>query len=131
MSRKLKFIPLSTCEAEVAAIVMMIKEALFVLAILRDMHAVMGTKIPVVTDSKSAIDVIKNPGATKHTTHWERWLQWARRLYLLGQISMHLVGTDDMMADDKTKAVERTKLIKCRGFQLNGTMSCDDSSGKA
>ena len=33
MARKLKFVPLSTCEAEVAAMVGMIKEGLFVVEI--------------------------------------------------------------------------------------------------
>ena len=31
----------------------------------------------------------------------------------------HLEKTDNMMADDKSKAVERHKMIKCRSFQLN------------
>ena len=56
---------------------------------------------------------------TKHTTHWLRWLHWARELYLTREIDMYLVGTDFQMADDKTKAVDRAKALRCRAFQLN------------
>ena len=35
-------------------------------------------------------------------------------------IKVHLVKTENMMADDKTKALQdRAKFIKCRAFQLN------------
>ena len=33
-----------------------------------------GKKIATITDSKSAVDVIKNPGVTKHTALFTRWL---------------------------------------------------------
>ena len=46
-------------------------------------------------------------------------MHWARELYLKEQISLYLEKTDNMMADDKSKAVERHKMIKCRSFQLN------------
>ena len=34
-------------------------------------------------------------------------------------IDLYLAGTHDMMADDKSKAVDRNKFFKCREFQLN------------
>ena len=57
-----------------------------------------------ITDSKSAHDVIKNPGVTKHTAHFMRWLHWARRLYLHHVINLYLATDSEQMADDKTKA---------------------------
>ena len=116
----MKFIPLSTCEAEVAAHVMMVKEGKFVLAILQDMKADLPSiPLPTVTDSKSGMEVIHNPGVTKHTAHFERWLQWGRHEHLNGGTSIHLAPTDKMMADDKTKVVDRSKLLACRKFQIN------------
>ena len=47
-------------------------------------------KIPVITDSKSGMDVVRNPGVTKHTMHFMRWLHWARELFLGGVIDVIL-----------------------------------------
>ena len=119
-ARKLKFIPLSSCEAEVAALVMMLKEAKFVMGILRDMHAGVECPVPCITDSKSGRDIIMNPGVTKHTAHFERWLHYAREEYLKGWSNIYLTVTDLMMADIATKPLsEKNKFLKCRAFQLN------------
>ena len=61
ISRKLKFIPLSTCEAEVAAMVNILKEAMFVVQVLRDMGHTLSEKLPAITDSKSASNIVQNP----------------------------------------------------------------------
>jgi hypothetical protein len=39
------------------------KEALFVVEVLRDMGHALDEKLPVITDSKSAADIVQNPGA--------------------------------------------------------------------
>ena len=80
----------------------------------------------MVTDSKSGCDVVVNPGATKHTVHFERWLHWARSLQLRKIIKSVLVGTDLMRADDKTKVVDKTKFAMCRRTTMNLDPSVKD-----
>ena len=119
VARKLKFVPLSTCEAEVAAMVGMAKEIMFIREILIDMGEKIVSPSIMVTDSKAANDCVANAGATKHTIHFERWLHFARMLQLRGVIKSVLVGTDDMRADDKTKVVDKNKFIMCRRAIMN------------
>ena len=69
-----------------------------------------------ITDNKAAYDVIKYPGATKRTIHFDRWLHFARSLCLMNKVQMFLVGTDDMMADGFTKPPDKTKFLKCRDY---------------
>ena len=60
------------------------------------------------------MDVVRNPGVTKHTTHlYMRWLHWARELFLGGVIDVILAPTHLMMADDKSKVVDRSKFFNC------------------
>ena len=119
VSRKMKFVPLSTCEAEVAAMVMLAKEVLFVRGILQDLGETMAGPIITVTDSKAANDTIVNAGATKHTVHFERWLHFARSLQLRNVLKSVLVSTDIMRADDKTKVVDKKKFNFCRRAIMN------------
>ena len=72
-----------------------------------------------ITDNKAACDVIKYPGATKRTVHFDRWLHFARELYLLNKIQVYLVSTDVMHADGFTKPVDKTKFLKCRDYLLS------------
>ena len=94
-------------------------EAMFVVDILQDLGVELADKVPCFTDSKSGFDIIRQPGVTKHTAHFDRWLHWARELYLMQVIALYHTPTDLMMADDKNKMVDRTKFFKCRDFQLN------------
>ena len=119
IARRLRFIPLSSCEAEIGALFIMLKEAMFVKAVLEDMGVKLVGPCPAFTDSSSGIDVVKNVGVTKHTIHVGRWLHWARDLYMAKWFSLTHVTTDKMMADDKTKVLDRAKFLKCRAFQIN------------
>ena len=95
-----------------------LKEAVFVLEILRDL----GHEFEYVrgyTDSKSGYDTIMNPGVTKRTAHFERWLFWARELYMEKKLLLNLVRDEDMMADALSKVTDRGKFLKCRGALLN------------
>ena len=72
-----------------------------------------------LVDNKALYDVVKNNGVTKNTIHVERWMMYVRELYLQGKISLELIGTDDMRADDKTKVVDRKKFEFCRMTVMN------------
>ena len=117
-SRKLKFIPLSTCEAEIAALVSALKEAMFVLEILFDLGHEFDS-VDGYTDSKSGYDTVMNPGVTKRTAHFERWLFWARELYLEKKLLLNHIRDEDMMADSLSKVTDRAKFLKCRATLLN------------
>ena len=71
-----------------------------------------------ITDNKAACDVIKYPGATKRTLHFDRWLHFAREMCLHNRIEIFLTGTDNMMGDGFTKPVDKTKFLKCRDYIL-------------
>ena len=118
VARKAKFIPQSSCEAEVFASVLVLKEAEFIVQIGEFIDAGFEASIATLTDNKAAFEVIKCPGATKRTVHFDRWLHFARDLYLKNKVEMFLVGTDDMMADIFTKALDKTKFVKCRDYLL-------------
>lgn len=45
--------------------------------------------------------------------------QYAREEFLRGRTTCHLVTTDKMMGDGKTKVVDRTKCFKCRQNEMN------------
>ena len=112
--------PQSSSENELDAMVTMLKEAVLACEMIKFRGTEIKGKMITITDNKACLDIIENPGATKHTIHFARRLYFAREMYMLGKIAVHLVTTDRMMADDKTKALkEREKAFKCRAFQLN------------
>ena len=119
LARKAKFIPQSSCESEVFGSVLLLKEAEFAAQIIDFISPALEAPTAAITDNKAAVDVIKFPGATKRTVHFGRWLHFARELCLRNKVEMFLVGTDDMMADMFTKALDKTKFLKCRNYLLS------------
>lgn len=73
----------------------------------------------MVTDAKSTFDIVRNPGVTKRSTHFERQLQIVREAFLNALIRMFLTTTDKMMADNMTKVLDRDKFFRCRNYQMN------------
>ena len=119
-SRKTKVIVHdSTCYAEINVIVLTLKEATFVKHIIEDMFGVVQSPV-IVTDSKSAFDIIKNPGVTKHSIHFERWIYFARAAYLHNRAKFILTPDACMMADFLTKVTDKTKYYLCRAYVLHG-----------
>ena len=97
----------------------MLKEGMFVLRITEDMGVKLNDKPMLLTDSQSGRDTVINPGVTKHTVHFERWMYYVREAFLKKQVDIELVTTEKMRADDKTKVVHKAKFEFCRKLQLN------------
>ena len=57
--------------------------------------------------------------STKRTAHFERWLFWARELYLEKKLLLNHIRDEDMMADSLSKVTDRAKFLKCRAALLN------------
>ena len=111
-------VPDSSCYAEMNVIVQTLKEAMFTKHIVEDMFGKVGTPV-LITDSKAAYDIIKNPGVTKHSIHFERWIYVARDAYLHNRAKFVLTTDATMMADFLTKITDRTKFFTCRNFVMH------------
>ena len=76
----------------------------------------------VLTSHSSRITQVlpaqRTSAATKKSTHVERWLMFARDLYLTKAIGLTLVPTHRMMADGMTKVVDKDKFFKCRDYAM-------------
>ena len=72
-----------------------------------------------ITDNKGTYDIIRNPGVTKHSVHYERRLHFARDEFMHNRAKFFLAPTDKMMADGMTKVVDRHKFFVCRNYMMN------------
>ena len=118
-AKALKIVPLSSAEAETAVLSLGCKDMMYVrqlMAELRPEHA--GSAIDAYTDNTATIDIIKAHGVTARTKHFERWVTYARDLYLRHIIKISHVPTDEMPADIFTKALETLKFVKFRASLL-------------
>ena len=98
----------------------MAKEARFMYMIAEDMGVTFDGPVVMLTDSKSGREVMRNPGVTKHSTHFQRRLYFVREMVLNGEMDIHLIGTDWMMGDWMTKPVDRDKFFRCRTHAMGG-----------
>ena len=55
---------------------------------------------------------------TKHTTHFERWLHYARDLRLRNIVDVVLITTDKMVADIFTKPLSKTVFMRMRAYLM-------------
>ena len=99
---------------------MMLKESEFATQVINFIED--GLKLPTVSliDNKASVDVIKYPGATKRTAHFDRWLHFARALCLRNKIEVFHITTEIMMGDIFTKALDKTKFLTCRDHLMSG-----------
>ena len=109
---------MSTTEQELDALVEGLKDLFNTCGLLEDMDVKI--KSPhAITDLKGAYDIVRNPGVTKRSAHFDRRLHYARDNYLKESFRLFLIGTNKMMADGLTKVVDRDKFFRCRNYMMN------------
>jgi hypothetical protein len=118
MSRIIKLIPLSSCEAELAIVSIACKDLRYILNLAEDCGQHFTTPVDVFTDNKGCYDLVVKLGVSARTRHYERWLYYVRELYWLGIIKINLVGTAAMIADIFTKALDKTTFLRLCGQLL-------------
>ena len=123
-ARKLKLIPLSSCEAEYACGANACRDVRYIQLVLAELSQIgletaAKAETRVITDSQSARDVVESPGVTARTRHFERWMHFMRHLAQLRHIRVQLVKTKAMLADVFTKAVGRSDIAAAASVLLN------------
>ena len=118
-SKKMKIVPLSTCEAEVYAQNAATKTLMWIRMLLREFLA-SAPELPMIcyTDNEATKETIEKPGVTARTKHFETWMQYCRERVLALEIIMQWIPTGDMLADIFTKCLDKTTFLKLRDVLL-------------
>ena len=105
----------STCEAELIASSFAVKECLYVSKLLADITGVYAA-IDLFGDNQAALKLMKNvyAGAQNRTKHIDVAYNFARHRVMVGDVRMHYIGTNDMVADVFTKQVSGPAFRKHR-----------------
>ena len=120
-AKKIKIVPQSTQEAELAIYAAAARDLKFVVQLLGSdglQKQDFDLPITIYCDNSAAVDMIKKPGATARTRHYERWLLYAREQHLDNVSSPVWIDTDKMIGDIFTKPLDKTKFLRFRKAML-------------
>ena len=118
-ANKLTCVPQSSCEAETASASRGSREVLGIRHILESVGRGVSGPTPLLGDNKAQYDLIVKPGCTARTRYFERTTLLVKHLYSKAVIVPYLVGTEHMVADIFTKAVEASAFYRMRDHLLN------------
>ena len=114
-SRKMKIVPLSSCEAEIYGCMEVCRCAMWIRLLLGEVLTTT-PELPMVchTDNEAAKATIEKLGVTARTKHYDTWMQYCRELITQLKITMQWIPTTDMIADIFTKCLDKTTFLKFR-----------------
>lgn len=113
-SRKQATVSLSSTEAEYKALSDSSREAVWLRALLSELHLRTRSAIPIHVDNEGAEALAKNPSHHSRTKHIHTRYHFVRECVQSGDISMVHVASKDMLADLLTKPLERVLLERQR-----------------
>ena len=119
-SKLIKVTMHSSSEIEIAAACLAAKRLMFV----KELSKEMGIKslrlpIPMLMDNSGAIELCEKVGVSKKTEHFMRWQHYCRYLVKHFVTRLHFVRSHEQVADQLTKAGDKTGFLRTRRFLLN------------
>jgi hypothetical protein len=91
-----------------------IKEQLFITNLIAEIPHFNALSNTLYTDSKSAIDLAKNPQYHHRTKHIDIQYHFVREKYQEGLTNLTYITTEQQLADGLTKPIDQQKLQKLR-----------------
>lgn len=114
-TKKQKVVSLSSAEAEYRAMTLIVKEIMWVKALLVDMGVIHKPPVILFCDSKAALHISANPVFHERTKHIEKDCHFIRDELLRGTIKAKHVSTREQLADFFTKALGKKEFDKFIG----------------
>ena len=99
----------STTEAEYIAINSVIKEAVYIKALLEELGFYNQNKFPIYTDNNGALLLAKNPIFHERTKHIAVRYHYIRDLIIKGIIDLNYIPSKDQKSDGLTKPLDKVK----------------------
>ncbi|WVZ58838.1 hypothetical protein U9M48_009064 [Paspalum notatum var. saurae] len=115
--KKQNCVSLSTAEAEYIAVGSSCAQLLYMKQTLKD-YGVELTRIPLLCDNKSAVNLTNNPVQHSRTKHIDIRHHFIRDHVAKGDILLRNVGTKEQLADIFTKSLDESNFCRLRG-ELN------------
>ena len=114
-------VPTSTAEAETAQASRATKDLIFAKGLAKGTkRAAMGPSALLV-DNSALTDHVEKEGPSHRTRHFERATMIVKWAVLKMLISLKLIGTDYMIADIFTKAVDKDTFLRLRNNMINAS----------
>jgi hypothetical protein len=106
----------STTEAEYIAINAALKEAIYIIGLLKELNLYNQEKLPLYTDNNGALLLAKNPVFHERTKHIAVKYHYIRDMINKGIIELIYIPTEKQRADGFTKPLSRVKFNRFIDF---------------
>ena len=123
-SKKQDVVALSSCEAEYVAASYAACQAMWIKMLLEEMRICDSTKVKLLIDNKSAIDLAKHPVSHGRSKHIERRYHFLREQVNEDKLDVEHCRTEVQLADILTKPLKRVRFEELK--ELMGMESLDN-----
>ena len=113
-SQKQRVVSLSSCEAEYIAAASAACQGVWLSRLIADLIGQKLQKFRLLMDSKSALELCKNPVYHERTKHIDTRYHYIRECVVNGIAEVEHVSTDRQLADILTKPLGRIKFVEMR-----------------
>ena len=124
-------IPQSTAEAETAQASLATRDTLFIRRACEGVKRMVKGPTMLLGDNSAMNDLIRKDGTTSRSRYFERTTMLVKYAVLRLMIAVHLISTNDMMADIFTKAVDKDTFLRFRMWMYNEPIKDRSRFGKA